>query len=196
VKYIYINIEGWLGGTVFQYLTKAEVAIWSELVVLGGKGTNSRYGFVELSRNLPFSRSQLLTECNCFSDEDIATFDSCMDKCVNGHDGDAPRLILHPNGVIEIINWSTYQHPDFPKGYTPDEAKALKKERTAEKAAYKGEPISQTIYDAKEKERVAKGVITQTQTVIDALKEKRCSVVDDDTGEKLPTSKEKEIGNE
>lgn len=130
MKYIALDIDGWLGGTCARFLTKAEKGIWSDLLVLGGKG-KGRFGFIESDKGLGYSRNQLLAQCQCFTDEDIATFDSCLDKCLNGvTEGDftdAPRLGLHPDNVYEIINWDKYQHSLYPKGLTEVEAKALKK---------------------------------------------------------------------
>lgn len=130
MKYIALDIDGWLGGTCARFLTKSEKAIWSDLIVLGGKG-KGRFGFIELQKGVPYSRQQLLSICQCFTDEDIAIFDSCFHKCLNGTaEGDyidAPRLEIHGDGIYEIINWDKYQHSDFPKGLTEEEAKALKK---------------------------------------------------------------------
>ena len=130
MKYVALDIDGWLGGSCARYLSKAEKAIWSDIIVLGGKG-KGRFGFVELDKGMGYTRQQLLAFCQCFTDEDITIFDDCVHKCVNGvPDGDftdAPRLVLHPNNVYEIINWDTYQHSSYPKGLTEIEAKALKR---------------------------------------------------------------------
>jgi hypothetical protein len=132
MKYIAIDINGWLNGTVCRFLSKAEKSIWSDLLVLGGAG-DGRLGFVEAAKGIAYSRQELLSLCHCFTDEDILAFDSCLKKCCDGviKDGvtaDEPRMKVE-NGIIEIVNWDTYQHSDYPKGYTEDEAKALKKKR-------------------------------------------------------------------
>lgn len=131
MKYIALDIEGWLSGTVARFLTKAEKAIWSNLITLGGKG-KGRIGYIEFEKYIPYTRQQLLTLCECFIEDDIKSFDSCMYKCLNGinEDGrvvDMPRLIKDDYGSYEIINWDSYQHSDYPKGFTEDEAKQIKK---------------------------------------------------------------------
>lgn len=144
-----MDIEGWLGGTCARYLTKPEKAIWSDIIVLGGKG-KGRFGFVELYKGAGYSRQQLLEQCQCYTLEDIATFDACIDKCVNGTtDGDyvdAPRLVLHPNNVYEIVNWDNYQHSDFPKGLTEEEAKALKRSKLKDEQPDLGKKINRASY--------------------------------------------------
>lgn len=132
MKYIAIDINGWLNGTVCRFLSKAEKSIWSDLLVLGGAG-DGRLGFVEAAKGIAYSRQELLALCHCFSTEDIACFDSCLKKCCegiikNGIVTDEPRIKID-NGIIEIVNWDSYQHSDYPKGYTEDEAKAMKKQR-------------------------------------------------------------------
>jgi hypothetical protein len=134
LKYIALDIDGWLGGTCARFLTKSEKAIWSDLLVLGGKG-KGRFGFIELDKGMPYSRQQLLSMCQCFTDEDINTFDSCLSKCINGTTEkdytDAPRLIDH-NGIYEIMNWDKYQHSDYMQGFTEEECKEAKKQKRDE----------------------------------------------------------------
>lgn len=193
MKYVALDINGWLNGTVCRFLTKAEKSIWGDFIALGGDG-EGRIGYIEEFKHVPYTRQALLTKTHCFTEEDIKAFDGCFKKCLEGvHIGDeldTARISIDEYGCIKIENWDTYQHSDYPQGYTEKEAKELKKAKSAERALHKIEPISQTIQDAKEKERVAKGVITQTQTVIDALKEKGIKAFDEYTGQILPTSRE------
>lgn len=149
MKYVALDIDGWLGGSCARFLRKGEKAIWSDFIVLGGKG-KGRFGFIELDKGMGYTRQQLLATCQCFSDKDIALFDACVDKCVNGvHEGDfadAPRLVLHPNNVYEIINWNTYQHSRYPKGLTEAEAKALKHNRPRPEQTPMGKEIGQASF--------------------------------------------------
>lgn len=141
MKYIYVNVEGWLTGTIFQSMTKGEGAIWHELCMIAGIG-KGRYGYIEKAKGLGYERSELLNLCNCFSAEDINLFDSCIKKCVDGVQlgkfFDEPRMVVEDNGVYKILNWNKYQHPDYPQGYTEDEAKAIIKERRKARQATKG----------------------------------------------------------
>lgn len=126
MRYIAIDIDSWLEGSMCQTLNKAEVGVWTFLLVLGGRG-KGRFGFIELAKDIPYSRQKLLSLCNCYTDEDVQIFDSCMKKCLNGYGGDDPRLLQHQSGVYEIINWDKYQSGLYPKGLTETEAKAFKK---------------------------------------------------------------------
>jgi len=157
MKYVALDIDGWLGGTCARFLSKAEKAIWSDFIVLGGKG-KGRFGFIELDKGMGYTRQQLLALCQCFTDEDVSTFNSCFDKCLNGAtDGnfrDAPRLKLHPNNVYEIINWDNYQHSSYPKGLTELEAKALKSSKGSPAARL---PIDSEIDNAYRVTQTVKG---------------------------------------
>lgn len=138
MKYIAIDINGWLNGTVCRFLTKAEKSVWSDLIMLGGYGSG-RFGYVEAAKGIAYTRSEILSLTHCFSEEDIAAFDSCIKKCVEGVtiEGvtDKARIEVDDKGIIHILNWHVYQHSDFPEGYTEAEAKELKRQREAEKKA-------------------------------------------------------------
>lgn len=137
MKYVNLNIEGWLSGTVARYLSKSEKAVWSNLIVLGGKG-KGRIGYIEFEKHVPYTRGQLLVLCDCYSEEDVMAFDSCFDKCIKGIDEgevnlDKPRLVKDKYGCFEIINWDSYQNSGYPKGFTEDEIKEQRKNDKAER---------------------------------------------------------------
>jgi hypothetical protein len=106
--------------------------------MLGGYGSG-RFGYVEAAKGIAYTRGEILSLTHCFSDEDIAAFDSCIKKCVEGVtiEGvtDNARIEIDERGIIHILNWHVYQHSDFPEGLTETEAKELKKQRDAEKKA-------------------------------------------------------------
>jgi hypothetical protein len=157
MQYIALHINGWLNGTVCRFLTKAEKAIWGDFCALGGSG-EGRIGYIEEFKHLPYSREKLLEKTHCFSDEDIAAFDSCYKKCLEGvtiaDELDKARISLDEYGCIKIENWNVYQHSDYPQGYTESEAKELKRLNKSVKAKAKESiPLDTAInkeYKAKE----------------------------------------------
>jgi hypothetical protein len=159
VKFIYVNIEGWLTGTIFQSMSKGEAAIWHEFNLLGGDG-KGRYGYIEKVKGLGYTRQELLNKCNCFSNEDIALFDSCMKKCLEGIQlgsyFDEPRILAHPNGIYEIINWTKYQHPDYIKGCTEDEARELRRKKREATKSTEGLQVDNELNSAQAASDLAK----------------------------------------
>jgi hypothetical protein len=131
MKYVAIDINGWLNGTVCRFLTKSEKAIWGDFIVLGGEGSG-RIGYIEEFKYIPYSRERLLEKTHCYTEEDIASFDSCYRKCIDGvsvnnSEIDKARISVDEHGCIKIENWNTYQHSDYPQGLTEDECNEMKR---------------------------------------------------------------------
>jgi len=130
MKYVSININGWLNGTICRFLTKAEKAIWGDFIVCGGEG-EGRIGYIEEFKHVPYPREALLAKTHCFTPEDIKAFDSCYQKCLDGvsigGELDKARISIDEYGCIKIENWDTYQHSDYPQGYTEAECKEAKR---------------------------------------------------------------------
>lgn len=148
MKYVSVDINGWLNGTVCRFLTKSEKAIWGDFIMLGGEG-EGRFGYIEEFKGVPYTKTQLLAKTHCFTPEDIAAFDSCYTKCLDGvlvdsNEIDKARITLDENDCIRIENWNTYQHSDYPQGYTEDECRKMKKAGRESKVADKI-PIEQEV---------------------------------------------------
>jgi hypothetical protein len=157
--YVALNINGWLNGTICRFLTKAEKAIWGDFIALGGSG-EGRIGYIEEFKHIPYNRAQLLDKTHCFTEDDIKAFDSCYRKCLEGveigGELDKARISLDEYGCIKIENWDTYQHSDYPQGYTEAEAKALKKQKRELAKATEGLQIDNELNSAQAASDLAK----------------------------------------
>jgi len=149
--------------------------IWIKYMAMANEAKNPDSGRLEFAKGQPYPIEYIAMVCRKSVRAVLkaeAQFRTDMNK-----DGITPRVLIEPDGTRVLSNWATYQRRKDGKRINPEDIKP----------SFTPDPISQVLQGLKAQSAAAKGVINEPQTAIDQFKERGCSVIDDATGEVIPT---------
>jgi hypothetical protein len=179
VEWFAVQSSGILRGTMSNSDDTTQI-IWVKYLAMANEAHDPFSGRLEFAKGDPYTIEYLAMQCRK-SVQEVLAAEKLFMLDLNKSDGSTPRLMIEQDGTRVLSNWHDKQNRKEGKR-TPKEVGS-----NGSKPQYTPDPISQVLQGLKAQSAAAKGVMNEPQTAIDQFKEKGCSVIDDATGEIIPT---------